>query len=171
MNDLINRVESKVSDINENVRKCEAAYRINFIDENIDFNNVTEVCFFEIFFRRGAFFLLLVWCGFSYFFLYVCPYQRFKIANGRRELISEKTFTYLKKNTNGTVEVIVMFFTDMVLITRIKRLDNFLLFKPPIPLEAAVFLDKPDVPGEYFIFPFFIFYLGCALAIALVIRL
>ncbi|KAJ3034682.1 nucleolar protein net1, partial [Rhizophlyctis rosea] len=114
VNDLINRVEGKVGDINENVRKCEAAYRINLIDENIDFNNVTE---------------------------------RFKIANGRRELISEKTFTYLKKNTNGTVEVIVMFFTDMLLITRIKRLDNFLLFKPPIPLEAVVFLDKPDVPG------------------------
>ncbi|KAJ3043426.1 hypothetical protein HDV00_005124 [Rhizophlyctis rosea] len=114
VNDLINRVEAKVADINEMVRKQEAGYRINLIDENIDFNNVTE---------------------------------RFKIANGRRELISEKTFTYLKKNTNGTVEVIVMFFTDMLLITRMKRPDNFLLFKPPIPFEAVVFLDKPDAPG------------------------
>ncbi|KAI9098738.1 hypothetical protein DFS34DRAFT_618767 [Phlyctochytrium arcticum] len=114
VNNFINGVEKKVSDINEGVRRHEAAYRINLIDENLDFNNVVE---------------------------------RFKLANGRRELISEKAFTYLKKNTNGTVEVIVLFFTDLVLIVRSKKAETFLLFKQPIPLEAAVFLDRPDADG------------------------
>ncbi|TPX67721.1 hypothetical protein SpCBS45565_g03605 [Spizellomyces sp. 'palustris'] len=114
VNDFINGIEKKVADINEGVRRHEAAYRINLIDENLDFNNVVE---------------------------------RFKLANGRRELISEKSFTYLKKNTNGTVEVVVLFFTDLVLIVRPKKADTFILFKPPIPLEAAVFLDKPDAHG------------------------
>ncbi|TPX54814.1 hypothetical protein PhCBS80983_g05728 [Powellomyces hirtus] len=115
VNTLINNIEDKVADINESVRKHEAEYRIHVIDENLDFNGVTE---------------------------------RFKIANGRRELISEKTFTYLKKNTNGTVEISVVFFTDLVLIIRPKKAgDSYILFKPPIPLEAAVFLDKPDSHG------------------------
>ncbi|KAJ3164097.1 Intersectin 1 (SH3 domain protein) [Geranomyces variabilis] len=115
VNTLITDIESRVADINESVRRREAEYRINVIDDNLDFNGVTE---------------------------------RFKLANGRRELISEKTFTYLKKNTNGTVEVSVVFFTDLVLIIRPRKTaDSFILFKPPIPLEAAVFLDKPDAFG------------------------
>ncbi|KAJ3145423.1 Intersectin 1 (SH3 domain protein) [Geranomyces michiganensis] len=115
VNTLINDIESRVADINESVRRHEAEYRINVIDDNLDFNGVTE---------------------------------RFKLANGRRELISEKTFTYLKKNSNGTVEVSVVFFTDLVLIMRPRKTaDSFILFKPPIPLEAAVFLDKPDAYG------------------------
>ncbi|KAJ3174605.1 hypothetical protein HDU87_007088 [Geranomyces variabilis] len=115
VNTLITDIESRVAEINESVRRHEAEYRINVIDDNLDFNGVTE---------------------------------RFKLANGRRELISEKTFTYLKKNTNGTVEVSVVFFTDLVLIIRPRKTaDSFILFKPPIPLEAAVFLDKPDAFG------------------------
>ncbi|KAJ3021216.1 hypothetical protein HKX48_008982 [Thoreauomyces humboldtii] len=74
--------------------------------------------------------------------------ERFKLANGRRELISEKTLTYLKKNTNGTVELSAVFFTDMILLIRPKKAgETYILFKPPIPLEAAVFLDKPDAFG------------------------
>lgn len=43
VNNLINAIEQQVGDINESVRRHEAAYRINVIDENLDFNNVVEV--------------------------------------------------------------------------------------------------------------------------------
>ncbi|RKO93640.1 hypothetical protein BDK51DRAFT_13630, partial [Blyttiomyces helicus] len=114
VNNLINLIEDRVADINEVVRRREAAYRINSIDEGLDFNGICE---------------------------------RFKLANNRRELISEKTFTYHKKNSTGTVEVIVFVFTDLILITRLKKVDGFILFKAPVPLEAVVLLEKPDAPG------------------------
>ncbi|KAJ3090610.1 Rho guanine nucleotide exchange factor (GEF) 17 [Quaeritorhiza haematococci] len=41
--DLINKIEEQVTEINESVRKRESEYRINLIDENLDFNNITEV--------------------------------------------------------------------------------------------------------------------------------
>ncbi|KAJ3299582.1 Intersectin-2 [Borealophlyctis nickersoniae] len=114
VNTLINRIEDKVADVNECVRRHEAAYRINILDESLEFNGVVE---------------------------------RFKLSTPPRELISEKTFTYHKKNTNGTVEVVVLFFTDLILITRCKRPDQFLIFKPPIPIESCVVLDRPDQGG------------------------
>ncbi|TPX36236.1 hypothetical protein SmJEL517_g01581 [Synchytrium microbalum] len=110
---LISRIEEKVGDVNEAVRKREAEFRIHLIDEKMDFNGVVE---------------------------------KFKLANGRRELVSEKPFTYHKKNGQGGAEVLVFTFTDLVLITRSKKDEKIVLFKPPIPFEAAVFLDKPDVP-------------------------
>ncbi|KAI9004057.1 hypothetical protein BC832DRAFT_69814 [Gaertneriomyces semiglobifer] len=116
VNSVINNIEQRINDVNESARRHESAYRINMIDENLDFNNV---------------------------------YSRFKLANKRRELISEKPMTYIKKNTSSTVQVIVLFFTDMVMIVRQKKPDTFILFKPPIPLEAAVFLDKPDAHGKF----------------------
>ncbi|KAI8815050.1 hypothetical protein BJ742DRAFT_733571 [Cladochytrium replicatum] len=110
INGLINKLEERVNDVNAVVGKNESSYRITYIDENLDFNNVTE---------------------------------RFRLANGERELVSEKPFTYVKRNLN-TVDVVVMLFTDLVLITRPKRAQQFVLFKLPIPLESALFMDCPD---------------------------
>lgn len=70
--------------------------------------------------------------------------ERFRIANGRRELVSEKQFTYMKKNSSAIVEVTVLFFSDLVLMVKSKKAESFVLFKPPIPLESIVLLDKPD---------------------------
>lgn len=75
--------------------------------------------------------------------------QKFRLADGRRELISEKNFTYIKKSTSGTVEVIVILFTDLILIVRLKRSDSFVLVKNPLPYESIVFLDKPDSDGAW----------------------
>ena len=59
-------------------------------------------------------------------------------------MISEKSFTYVKGNSSGTLEVVVLLFTDLLLIVRAKRQDLFILQKPPLPYESVVFLDKPD---------------------------
>jgi hypothetical protein len=40
---LVTKFDVIVSEINENVRKTESLVRINFIEENLDFNNVCEV--------------------------------------------------------------------------------------------------------------------------------
>ncbi|KAJ3124415.1 prolactin receptor [Nowakowskiella sp. JEL0407] len=119
INALINKIEDKVALVNETLRKMEGAYRINLIDEGLDFNNVTE---------------------------------KFKLANDSRELIIEKTFHFIRKNGSTPVEVVVMVFTDLVLITKLRKLDQFVLFKQPIPLESCVFLDKPDHDGMKNIF-------------------
>lgn len=42
INELVNKFESRVKEINENVRKTESLARINFIEENLDFNGVCE---------------------------------------------------------------------------------------------------------------------------------
>jgi len=103
-------------EVNEKVRKNEASFRIQQLDETLDFAGIIE---------------------------------RFKIANGKRELLSEKPLTYLKKTGSTTsLEVLVILFTDMMLILRWKK-DELVLFKPPIPFEAAVFLDKPDAGVIY----------------------
>ncbi|KAI8816965.1 uncharacterized protein EV422DRAFT_267552 [Fimicolochytrium jonesii] len=150
VNELINGIEEKVAGINESVRKWEADWRIHVIEDSLDFNGVVEVGGITspacrphpTLYTDRRFLGAILPC-----------IQRFKVANGRRELITEKTFTYLKKNTNGTVEVSVLFFTDLLMIIRSKKAaDSYLLFRPPIPLEAAVFLDKPDADGMKNIF-------------------
>ncbi|TPX47785.1 hypothetical protein SeMB42_g03195 [Synchytrium endobioticum] len=111
----ISRIEAQVALVNEAVRKREAEFRIHLIDEKMDFGGVVD---------------------------------KFKLADGIRELVSEKPFTYLKKHSKGSsasVDVLVLVFTDMVLITREKKNGKIVLYKPPIPFEAAVFLDKPDI--------------------------
>ncbi len=46
------------------------------------------------------------------------------------------------------MEVLVLLFTDLLLIVKVKKADQFQLMKPPIPFEAAVFLDKSDSEGK-----------------------
>jgi hypothetical protein len=53
----------------------------------------------------------------------------------------------VKKSTAGTVEVVVLLFTDLVLIIRTKKADAFVLLKNPMPYESIVILDKPDSDG------------------------
>ncbi|KAJ3386906.1 hypothetical protein HDU92_002209 [Lobulomyces angularis] len=65
-----------------------------------------------------------------------------ELVDGHRELLSEKNLTYIKKSTAGTIEVVVMLFTDLVLITRMKKQDQYQLLKLPLPFESVVFLDK-----------------------------
>lgn len=76
--------------------------------------------------------------------------EKFKLCNGRRELMSEKNMTHYKKGMREPVEVTVMMFTDMVLITKMKKPDFFLLLKPPVPFEESVFLDKSDFQSKSF---------------------
>ncbi|KAI8905600.1 hypothetical protein EDD86DRAFT_249172 [Gorgonomyces haynaldii] len=72
---------------------------------------------------------------------------KFKIANDDRELVSEKQLSMVKKPGNVTVEVILMLFSDMILIAKTKKSGGFSLLKPPIPLEDVLFMDKPDTPN------------------------
>jgi hypothetical protein len=44
---LVTKFDVKVGEINENVRKTESLARINFIEENLDFNGVCEVSFYH----------------------------------------------------------------------------------------------------------------------------
>ncbi|KAJ1528248.1 prolactin receptor, partial [Nowakowskiella sp. JEL0078] len=113
LNNLINRIEERVHDVNETLRKMEGAHRIAVIEDSLDFNNVTE---------------------------------KFKLANGTRELFIEKKFHYLKKNNTAPVEILALAFTDIVLLTKSRKSD-YILIKQPIPLENCVFLDKPDSDG------------------------
>ena len=71
--------------------------------------------------------------------------EKFKLGNGKREIISEKGFTFLRK-TGNSLDVLLFFFNDLVLIVKSKK-ELYQLLKPPIPLEACVFLDKPDSKG------------------------
>lgn len=43
INDLINKMEKKVSEINEIMRQFDSLARITFIEENLEFGNVFEV--------------------------------------------------------------------------------------------------------------------------------
>ncbi|KAI9209472.1 uncharacterized protein BJ171DRAFT_418538 [Polychytrium aggregatum] len=110
-NKFITDLDAKIQQVNDEIHLKEAAYRINYIDENIEFPSGIE---------------------------------KFKLADAERELISEKTFTLLKKNTAVSYDIIVMLFSDLVLLTKPKKGDQFVLLKPPIPFEAAVFLDKTE---------------------------
>ena len=64
-------------------------------------------------------------------------------------MLQEKSLQYINK-AGGVVDVVVFLFSDMILITRrSKKGDGGLtLFKPPIPLESAVFIDKSDSDGN-----------------------
>ena len=53
----------------------------------------------------------------------------------------------MRKASPNPVDVTVFVFTDMVVIARQKKQDAYQMFKAPIPLESAVFLDKADVLG------------------------
>ena len=48
---LIKLIEENVQKVNEMVRKNESFFRLQEIDENMDFNNVSEVCRLESFER------------------------------------------------------------------------------------------------------------------------
>jgi len=74
--------------------------------------------------------------------------EKFKICNGRRELLSEKNLTYYKKGVKEGQEVTLMLFSDLLIIAKMKRPDFYMMFKAPIPLEEAVFLDKPDTTSN-----------------------
>ena len=63
--------------------------------------------------------------------------------------MSEKNMTYYKKGMREPVDVTVMMFTDMVLITKMKKPDFFLLLKSPVPFEESVFLDKSDFQSMF----------------------
>ncbi|KAJ3191064.1 hypothetical protein HK101_008112 [Irineochytrium annulatum] len=91
----------------------ESIYRINYIEENMDFGGVTE---------------------------------KFKIANGRRELISERTFTYTRRNATNTLDVVAMLFSDIILLVKAKR-EQFQLYRPPVPLESCVIIDAQETTG------------------------
>ena len=70
--------------------------------------------------------------------------DRFEIASTNRELLSEKSFTYWKRSTGTPTEITVLLFSDMIMLTKHKKPEQLQLLKPPIPLESAVFLEKPD---------------------------
>lgn len=84
-----------------------------------------------------------------YLILFYPRLKKFKLADGKRELVSEKQFTYIKKSTSGTLEVLVLLFTDLLMIVRTKKADSFTMVKQPMPYESVVFLDKPDSEGMY----------------------
>lgn len=46
------------------------------------------------------------------------------------------------------MEILILLFTDLLLIVKVKKADQFQLMKPPIPFEAAVFLDRSDSEGK-----------------------
>ncbi|KAJ3332494.1 Intersectin-2 [Blyttiomyces sp. JEL0837] len=116
LNRLIKRLEEKLREIDDTVHKTETTYRINFIDENLEYGNAVE---------------------------------KFTVANGRRELVSEKSFSYLsKKSGTANLDVKVFVFTDMILITRTTKKNLLALVKPPIPLEDVVLIDQPNSEGE-----------------------
>ncbi|KAI8898381.1 hypothetical protein BC833DRAFT_620385 [Globomyces pollinis-pini] len=71
--------------------------------------------------------------------------DRFSICTEERELMMENSFQYISK-TGLNVEVVVLLFNDMILILkRSKKVEGgYSLFKLPIPLESAVFVDKMD---------------------------
>jgi hypothetical protein len=48
-----------------------------------------------------------------------------------------------KKPGNVITEVSILLFDDMILIAKVKKF-GFALVKPPIPLEEALFIDKPE---------------------------
>lgn len=52
--------------------------------------------------------------------------------------------TYYKKGMREPADVTLLLFNDLLVIAKRKKPDHYLMFKPPIPLEEAVFLDKPD---------------------------
>ncbi|RKO98180.1 hypothetical protein CXG81DRAFT_17066 [Caulochytrium protostelioides] len=113
---LIASVEKTVGQVNEAVRHREALWRIQEIEDSLEFAN---------------------------------PADKFHLVTGNRELISEKTFQLLcKKNGAATfIDVNLMVFSDILLITRLKRGEQLYLLRPAIPLESVIFIDKPDSDG------------------------
>lgn len=110
LTETINRIESIIKQVNEAVREKDLAWRMQYLENNIDFNGQSD---------------------------------KFKLMNGRRELVLEKSFSLLPRKSNTAVDVVLVLFNDMIMITRQKK-DHVVLHKPPIPLEAAVFIDQSD---------------------------
>lgn len=69
--------------------------------------------------------------------------EKFKIDGSDRDLVMETAVKYITK-TGTCMEVIVLLFNDLILITKhSKKVDGgYILVKLPIPLEAAVFIDQ-----------------------------
>ncbi|KAJ3098626.1 hypothetical protein HDU97_003891 [Phlyctochytrium planicorne] len=88
LNDLISKIEMRVSSVNEAVRKQESSSKLLLIEENIDFGSICE---------------------------------KFKIANGRRDLLSESHFTYCKKNSSTPTEVMILLMSDIILIAKMRK--------------------------------------------------
>ncbi len=76
--------------------------------------------------------------------------EKFRIETEDRELILENTLQYQGK-TGMPLEVIVLLFNDLILITRRskKTQGGYLLYKSPIPLEEVAFLDQVDSEGIF----------------------
>lgn len=63
------------------------------------------------------------------------------MCNDERELVSESKFTLWKKGIPTPSEVVILLFSDIILIGRQKK-GSFQLLKPPIALEDAYFCEK-----------------------------
>ncbi|KAJ3305041.1 Intersectin-2 [Kappamyces sp. JEL0829] len=76
-------------------------------------------------------------------------FEKFRIAADGRDLILENTLQYVGK-TGMPTEVIVLLFSDMILITkRSKKIEGgYTLFKTPIALENVVFIDHTSSEGK-----------------------
>ncbi|KAJ3209519.1 Intersectin-2 [Dinochytrium kinnereticum] len=118
LNDLISKIELRVSSVNEAVRKQESSSKLLLVEENIDFANICE---------------------------------KFKIANGKRDLIMERQFNYHKKNASTPTEVTLLLMSDMILITRLRK-EQYTLYRSPIPLEYCLFVEKSNVTGLAYAF-------------------
>ncbi|KAI8852531.1 hypothetical protein BC829DRAFT_384614 [Chytridium lagenaria] len=70
--------------------------------------------------------------------------EKFKIANGKRELISERNFHYYKKNASAPTEVTILLMSDMLLLTRLRK-EQYVLYRQPIPLEHIFFMEQSNV--------------------------
>ena len=68
--------------------------------------------------------------------------EKFKLDNGLRELVSEKPFTYIRKNGQFS-DVLVVVLTDMILLLK-QRKEQLILVKPPIPFESLALIDQTD---------------------------
>ncbi|KAJ3252436.1 Rho guanine nucleotide exchange factor 26 [Boothiomyces macroporosus] len=71
--------------------------------------------------------------------------EKFKLLTDERELIQEKPLQYLSKN-GAPIDVTLILFNDLILIVRKSKKSEsmIMLFKQPIPLEGAIFVDKID---------------------------
>lgn len=76
-------------------------------------------------------------------------YEKFKIAIDERRFISESNMQYINSKADTSIDVVVLLFNDMVLITRKSKrvVGGYMLYKQPIPLEQTVFLDQLHSEG------------------------
>ena len=81
--------------------------------------------------------------------------EKFKIAIDDRQLLMENTLLYINEKADTTIEVVVLLFNDMILITRRSKkvLGGYTLYKPPIPFEQVLFIDHTGEDSKWkFIF-------------------